>query len=1166
MTSIKIYNQYGDLYYSNKELTSTDFPITDKCERSAKIMGDDYVRLVFDLYDKVVFNAFSFIVYNGQTFFLRERYIPSPNGTMQENGEISSLNYSYDVKFVSVANMLDKHVCYRHVIVNGGNAGEWYEPEININGTLETMYVIVLGAIKRVSEEYSNYYYGYLLSTLYDNCIEKVNGVEKPSANVKLTQGTKLLTFNFSGESIANVCTTIANNYTKDDKKDTEWYIEEVQVSRSVGNNMLRLHFAKCQSDKGEQLYSDYTFKNVGAGAELHPYVTGGLKKVEYAQAWSGVTNVIVPYGSDRNMTYQSAKGIDVITQMQSTFGKRLRLKPNFTYRFFDKDLNRIEVTTDANGALRNDMVDTGIEQVKFFDDIYPQGHFRITDVTERSKRQDGQTVPEYTIRAIPISSDGEEISKELLTENGFYPIKIEEGSTLSVRFEKGLLNGREFEVANKTTKDEGEDTYSLKLTIVADGSIEDGTLIPSGNFIPKIGDEFALFNMKMPQYYIDLAEEELVRRAYEELLNLQTTRPEVKCTTDPIVFNNNVCFGDVMRISSELFTTDNNEFVSRVIAYSYKLTKPNDVQFSLASAVMQGTLSSMNDMITDVTRQTGGLEQRAINLSRRAWRDASEVADMIDSITSEMMLVGNDKYQFAFTSGIECTEEGVHVGGGTIQHTQEPYINWGNNGFWAVNETVLSSDEDGTTLDANIAYYLYAKVGEEQKPAEIVLSTTDYKDNENYLLFGVLSSEFEGERVFSRTNGFTAIAGGTITTEQIQDAGRKLIIDFQSNPPRIIAREGAEIFGEFKFLNGDSVKSAIDSYDYLKQALNKGTTDIHGGLLMTNLLQLKDLDGNVAAGMSGIREDGILLWGGGTYQNAQDKNVTTYLAKDGTGKIGVFYVKKDNATVKTDDGKVVIDDTDGIGCYRPKDQDRAVVLVTPKELLPFEEMKKFGNKETASQSFNYDGGNTRVDVYGRPDGNYYGSEKTVEIGFIANGGTLKINGGAHAFYVNQKDEEEITLSGEYLICILKDSDGKEVSRHLLTYSDKTIYIDKSDSYSVTFMPAVYVSGTVKHQWEQDVLYQYHVGFDSIDTYFYYEKEYYTADRQTMVAYKGIFSYQNEFAYLYYKDGVGFDCYVENVRFSITKDGIKIDGLKDESQTQSGFLFKDSNGFVKVKS
>ena len=703
-----------------------EFPITNSCERVAKLMGEDYVRLVFNHEEKVVFDAFSYIEYNGQVFFLKEKYSPNPIAARKEiiEGEevITSL-YSYDVKFVSLANMLDKFICYRHVVVD---KNVWDEPEINISGTLETMYVIVAGAIEqaanRLNEEYC---ITKFLHAIYSNGVLNEKGAQKPNTdNVRLTANTKLLSFSFQGENIANACTIIANSFTNEDKKDTEWYISPCTVD---GYTECTLHFAKCVSEESVRVRTDYATENSEADKFAQRYKTGGLKKVEYVQPWSGIPNTIVPYGSDRNMSYESVKGIDEVTQMQSTFGKRLRLDPfdedgnPRVYGVRDKDGTPKSISVDANGGVRNNFVDTGIEQVKFYDDIYPQCHFRVVEITTRNKRQDGETIPEYTITAEPIDTDG-----YALTNEGFYPITIEEGKTLSVRFESGMLNGREFEIANKTKKLNGEESYALKFTIVADGSIEDGTLIPSGNFIPRAegngyeGDKFALFNMKMPKMYVEYAKQELAQRVYEDLIELQTTRPEVKCTSDPTNFNDNVAFGDRYEIKSELFNSE-EAYISRVIGFNYKLTTPRDVQFNLASAIMQGTLSQMNDLIADVTHTAGGLEQRAINLSRRGWRDASEVASMLDSLTAEMMLVGDEKNQFAFTSSIECVDvsnkfDHLAIGYGSMQHTQEPYINYTNKGWWEISGTDLYTDDQESELSSGSPYYVYAVVDENTK------------------------------------------------------------------------------------------------------------------------------------------------------------------------------------------------------------------------------------------------------------------------------------------------------------------------------------------------------------------------------------------------------------------------------------------------------------------
>lgn len=115
----------------------------------------------------------------------------------------------------------------------------------------------------------------------------------------------------------------------------------------------------------------------------------------------------------------------------------------------------------------------------------------------------------------------------------------------------------------------------------------------------------------------------------------------------------------------------------------------------------------------------------------------------------------------------------------------------------------------------------------------------------------------------------------------------------------------------------------------YLQQAI-KGSTDIQGGLLLTNIIQLKDASNNVKCGLSGLdyiidangkylqintttgassttdsksqaTKDNILLWGGGTYadawkaQNTQNTslNLPVLLTKSGIGSnIGPFEIK----------------------------------------------------------------------------------------------------------------------------------------------------------------------------------------------------------------------------------------------------------------------------------
>lgn len=113
--------------------------------------------------------------------------------------------------------------------------------------------------------------------------------------------------------------------------------------------------------------------------------------------------------------------------------------------------------------------------------------------------------------------------------------------------------------------------------------------------------------------------------------------------------------------------------------------------------------------------------------------------------------------------------------------------------------------------------------------------------------------------------------------------------------------------------------KSGVYSlaYKHLADAL-QGSTQIAGGLMMTNVMMLKNEQGEVKAGMSGLTNDGenVLMWGGATYPEALYASIHNYLKsagggliptllkKDGTGKIGCFRVLNENTvSVMSSDG-----------------------------------------------------------------------------------------------------------------------------------------------------------------------------------------------------------------------------------------------------------------------
>jgi hypothetical protein len=396
-----------------------------------------------------------------------------------------------------------------------------------------------------------------------------------------------------------------------------------------------------------------------------------------------------------------------------------------------------------------------------------------------------------------------------------------------------------------------------------------------------------------------------------------------------------------------------------------------------------------------------------------------------------------------------------------------------------------------------------------------------------------------------------------------------------------------------------EDTDAKITALDYLKDALTDGSTEIAGGLTMTNVLMLRNLgtngeDGSVTAGMSGLttyndKEDKVLLWGGGTYEEAfaaansdtyetGSGAITTLLKKDGTGKIGVFHIEEDQVQVKTNDGAVVIDDIDGLSC-KIQSQEHAAVLVTPKELKTFDELKELGesinrNYEYPSP-FNNDISYTIHESFGPK---YGFSNRTSFKVFVGSGGTIKISGNIK-YTPSQIDDRynqgpnKISIGSQSydgISCEIYNSKGEQINKTNTFVSDDdrsfiNITVPTADTYTIEAYARIYIDFDL-HMLEQEELERgVEVEMTLLDnTYLRIETNYQIAEQQTMVAYKGIFSYQGDKAYFYYKDGVGLDCQIGNVRFSVNDKGILINGLqKGSSGLTKGMLYND-NGTLKI--
>lgn len=76
-----------------------------------------------------------------------------------------------------------------------------------------------------------------------------------------------------------------------------------------------------------------------------------------------------------------------------------------------------------------------------------------------------------------------------------------------------------------------------------------------------------------------------------------------------------------------------------------------------------------------------------------------------------------------------------------------------------------------------------------------------------------------------------------------------------------------------------------VNALNYLKTAL-AGSTEISGGLVAANIILLKNALDQITGGLSGIDDDNIGFWTGGTYSDALANVAKIILRKDGSGQL----------------------------------------------------------------------------------------------------------------------------------------------------------------------------------------------------------------------------------------------------------------------------------------
>lgn len=151
-------------------------------------------------------------------------------------------------------------------------------------------------------------------------------------------------------------------------------------------------------------------------------------------------------------------------------------------------------------------------------------------------------------------------------------------------------------------------DSKTREFEIITIWPYDDDTQLPGGNLVPKEGNHYILWNIRMPDEYYTLAEEEF-RTAVDQYNAEHWQDISIyKGKTDHVwVEHNNadLFVGRRVRLESEKFFPDTGYRSSRITKVTRKVVLPSQVDLEISDALQSGTLDQVNDSLTNIKNYT---------------------------------------------------------------------------------------------------------------------------------------------------------------------------------------------------------------------------------------------------------------------------------------------------------------------------------------------------------------------------------------------------------------------------------------------------------------------------------------------------------------------------------------------------------------------------------
>lgn len=224
------------------------------------------------------------------------------------------------------------------------------------------------------------------------------------------------------------------------------------------------------------------------------------------------------------------------------------------------------------------------------FQEIYPRRTGKVSSVRKETKKgDDGKPFDIYYF------TDG---------EMNFDPNEYEIGGLVKrVTFQTGQLAGLGNDEDGEHYFEVNYNSETREFELITIWPYDDDTQVPGGVLEPKAEDTYILWNVRMPDEYYPIAEEEYATAVEKYMDEHCLDRSVYKCSTDYVALKKRgvvPCMGQRVRLESDRFFASGYR-ESRITVVDQKLERPTEADIEISDVLSQTTQSRMADEIENV-------------------------------------------------------------------------------------------------------------------------------------------------------------------------------------------------------------------------------------------------------------------------------------------------------------------------------------------------------------------------------------------------------------------------------------------------------------------------------------------------------------------------------------------------------------------------------------